>query len=1044
MAELDIEKQKALAIAQARRKRFEAQKLESEVNQRTAPAREIADPTSLPVDGPKGDEAVSLPIPNEVMYEGMSPEDQKDLFDSYARHPQSEKSMFGHVKYKGIDVPAYQGGLESELDRVISPHTNLAGGIWNGIKEGAKTVSAANQWANDAISEIQNPVAKGVLGAAKAIAGGPANLALDAMPSAQTIEENVPSFQPKGGVNSFMTGATEIGVGMAGPNKIPLGTIKGLPRLVAGLAKFVASNAGGAATMDEDVKTLVTGDNAEFAGSIGKLGLDETGTYDEKLLKHRMNMTAEAVVLSGVLGSAGATAGTVGRFVKSQTYDRLANWGSMAAKDRVAAQDFIVEMGDFSPFDTPEQEYAKKLKMAERIRSGAYKVEDPNLEGVDKAVIERPTARAYIEGSDSTAMEKARASGLNSSALAKGTPELEAAMAQPALKLDKALGQTREVFGGKNSAETARKEILKSGEDEVGNFTSEVSRKADEIKKSETDVTQFVRDDPTFGKDLPEELNLDIGSKNRNRKTKVVEEVDRSRDKSKASRDQAYKDIPDDTPADMKSFNEIYQKTKSIIPKDVQETIEGADGTFKYLNNKVRPLLSRLTTDAYNSNNSHLAERFRELRDNISLDQTATLRRSGNRPVSQAADKASAENMRHQAEHGQGVTGDLSWNAKVNKNKPADKLEKGRAIVTSAISDPNRKESVDILKGVLGPENEGLLHDIAIGDVLENVHKKITVGGKKISELNPDDFVGPLFDKANSFSGTGKKRIEDFAKKLQSHKGNLKALEAELEGAKKQADEAKRVITKGEQGKFYDQQGLSKSDADDVFSSYLSDKDGLNAVKKLSSRAESEEAKKGLKSSYAKFMEKEFFRSGEGAAGEKNINQAKVKDVSDDVNKSLEFGDVIHGKDSSVMKMYRGLIEEADKNASFGNAKKVSMTAVDKGDIETRSAFDFAITLVYGTLNRIGSRLRSVSSRYVATKSSRKQQIDAIGSFYAHPEKAADLIENIAKEGKQALTREDRAAIRRFLINTGTYKKEDLEKVDADEQTEKALPVKKK
>ena len=135
----------------------------------------------------------------------------------------------------------------------------------------------------------------------------------------------------------------------------------------------------------------------------------------------------------------------------------------------------------------------------------------------------------------------------------------------------------------------------------------------------------------------------------------------------KKARDDAYDAIPPNTPADMDSFNKIYEETKDFLPTDIQKLVEANDGSFRYLNKEVRPKLSAIITDAYNNNNSLLAEKVRKLRDNITNDQFANLTEHGNEVTIKAAKDANTENLKYVDKYNDGIGKDLRINEKINR-----------------------------------------------------------------------------------------------------------------------------------------------------------------------------------------------------------------------------------------------------------------------------------------------------------------------------------------------------------------------------------------
>jgi hypothetical protein len=946
--------------------------------------------------------------------------------------------------------------LDQSLGDAIEPYKVMAGSVWNAAKNTATSLAAGSEAINKGIEGIENPIVKSVASTVNR-ALNPAGSFLP-QGTAQAIDENIPSVTPRPGtLETVALPMGEIAAGMVGPGKfIKTAETIGIPRIFANIAKYMAVNAGGIAAVDPDVRPMFTGENAEIVDLAGKMALDNEGNFSEQLLKNKLNMLAEAMVLAkpsewALRGTAGVVKG-----LKSITVDPLLNWKSLDVKKQQAAKDIITELIDIHPDDTVEIIKQKKLNLAKKIRDGADVKVQSDIPGVDDVNIQRPTMNAMIEGG-ATPQETARAAGVQASAVAKGAPMTEAAQAKPSLELDRVSNQTREAFGGKNSAEEARKGVLQSADQDVKNYDSEVLRKETELNTTRKDTTDLVKDDSLIGSEVSkasEGNQFDLRSRVNNTADELVDKHNINKKEVINESDENFTAIDNTTPADMESFNSVRESADEYLPSDIKKLIDSADGSYGYLKKKVLPELSAEINDLYNSGKGRIAGKLVALRDNIRNHQmeylTARREPTGkfkkSSPETQvAAQKADKFFKEEVAPMKQGTSDELTDIAKQSKFdyktgkalKEDEYRVKSRAALKSTLNDPDKAEYT---KRVLEIANDPkLAEDYVLGNFAERIADDVAQNG--VDSVNVPTIAKSLRDYIPVLGDKGSKKVQTFLTKLESKKMKVSEMTKELDVIREEAKTAKDQIQKKELSNFLDKQGLQNLDPDDVFTKFLSDQDGANQMKQLINRVQSTDnpvAMDGLKSTYANYIKNHVFRGGTDAAGAKNINQTVVKNTREGRDRLIEYGNMIHGKDSTVMKMYTTLLNEADKTAGMKGAVKIPLSPVNANDVQARGAIDFAITQVFGQLNRWGSRLRSVAGRTISSRSSVKQTIDAIDFVNANPKAAAKLIEDIAEQEGSQMNKENKRRVYQFLVLNGLIDNESMPE-DLDDQTENAL-----
>ena len=910
----------------------------------------------------------------------------------------------------------------------------IPGGVASGVKHMVQTGSAMSEQANAAIAGIRNPVLKSILGGVNTTLN-PVGSRLP-QGTAQNIGENVPEYQPNTGMGSVVKTGAEIATGMLGPGKFmkaPEAAV-GFGRLMQNLARFSVSQGGGVAAVDEDVAPLVTGPAAEWGNLLGQWALDEKGEYNQQLLERKLNLLAEAFVLAKPAEVVGRGAVGFTAWLTETTLGNFSKWQKMAPKMKQAAMDFASTMVKLNPLDSNDKKQKILHGLADYIRKGSEVDIPSDIPGVDSVKYQRPTAEAAIAGGLDDPQYRARAAGLQAETLAKGgADQLEAAIAQPSLALDKVTKQSREAFGGRDTVEQGRKAIMQSADDDVANYTSEVTRLEDDITKKSRDVNDVVATDPMLKNvvgDAEQGYQLDLGKRVDDTVDEVGSQFHENYGKRVDKSRELYESYKGDgAKADMKSFRDAYKTVQEFVPKDIKDLISKADGSYYYLKNVVYPELSDHADDLFKGNQGRVGKKIRGLADNIKKEQEAALLDEGEGVATMTQSNEADDFFKSDvAPYRQGTAGELVKIGKQSfRNKPdgtkeilkPDELKvKTRETLRGTFDNPRRAEYTKrVFELVDDPKLKG---DYVLGNIAEKISDTIT--SKGVDAVDMGSLAKEIRQYYPMLEPDQIKRLEGFLTGVTDKRGKIKELQTVLKQVTDETAGAKKQIRDVELKNFFDEEGLQVSNADDAFGQYFGDKDGVNKIKQLMNRMRSRndpELGDSMKSAYAEYMKRKLWNTGVGPAGEKRVNETLLKDLGSGDNKLLEMGDVIYGRDSTMMKMYRGLLDEVASSGNVTGAKKMPMSPVNKDDLEAKKGIDLVITQIFGQLSRAGARIRSGVGNVISGNSSKNMTLEARAFVMANPEEAAKLIDEIAVEYGNAMDKDAKIMIYRYMVNNG-------------------------
>lgn len=920
---------------------------------------------------------------------------------------------------------------------------NIAGAAWNAAKNVGETVGA------------------GISGTYNYLTGAEGD---DRSDIAGTIERNVPSYEPDTPSAKALATPAEIGVGMLVPAtgiargaelaaKAPV--LRAAPKAVEGLFRYLGSIGSGVAATDAGTDPIfLNTKNAELKKAIEEnkqdpqfnelmdkmafLGSDENGNFSDRLLEEKIKLFAEnAVIAKPAEWGARGVAGVMG-FAIDQTLGRAMRWRDMTAKERQTTLDMAEQMVDtiHDPFAKNADKAKGVSDLADKIERGT-KVNIPSETlGIDDVDHSRTTMGAYVKGSgdELTPLDRARAAGFESEIVAKGAPKTSVALDKPNAEISRVQDQTRTVFGGDKSVEKARSGIHKSFTDDISNVDQSIKNEQNRIEAFRKSSDDVIKQDPFLGSTVNKadtgNVQIDIGNKVNDTTDKIVEQA-KVADKARTKRaNELYnKNVPANTKADMKSFNKVLEEVDPYIPAPLKDIISKNDGTIRYLDKRVLPDLQRhIDTLDTGSNDSFY---LRKLRDNISKTQEKMLEARGvnveNRKI---ARRNYIENV---APYRQGTVDNLRQiDRKLSRKRPDEAAVLSRAEVKSTLDAGTDKiEYTKRLFSSLGNSGNKLKGDYVLGKFGEEFSD--AVAEKGIDGIDRTKMAQTFRKYLPLLDDTQKVRAQSFIKRIEDKNTNLEKMKGEFDTFKKQAEDSKKIL-ENRSTHFKDQDGAIQKDGDQVFGEYLKDNKNPNRVTELISRAEKTDTMKGLKASYSKAMNR-IFKSTGSASGARDINEQVLKNIKDGTDPLFKYGDQIYGKDSDVMKMYRGLADESELSGMYKGAKKVSMTELNRADKEARASVDFVVTQIWGPLSRVGSRVRSGVGKAIDSVSAKQMMLDARDEIGSDPEKAVQYLRDLSKEYNLKLEPHQRNAVFRWLVLSKTLNDND----SLHDQTDKAL-----
>lgn len=810
--------------------------------------------------------------------------------------------------------------------------------------------------------------------------------------------------QANGGVDRFMMPVGQIGANIAvagGAGAAVKDAIVPAVGKVAGyLGGALAGGAVAASSMPDQEGLIVRSD-----GPVGfKINPDDDAATQQT--KKFLNQSLDNMAL-GIAGDGAFAAGKkVVEVVNNIRTSIFKNWNKLPAMKQQAAEDVLSVYGQLGEHPTAQQQQEAAQKVIDLIDQHGEKAYDFG-EGVGTKTVKQDTISTINSGLDETNPEqlsvKTKMEALRSSAKRGNAPKTAVQLQEPERVLNEGLQEAQAVRGGNTAIDQTKQVLQNRASQEAQALDQGVQNAKDDLAAQSADYTDVIKKDPTFGPEISKAeeggIPLDIDAKQRELKSSIVEKANVAQETDKAIRNSAYKKVADTgAPANMDQFNAKLEELKDQLPDNVKKVAENADGTYGYLYNSLRPKISKAIDIAIKKRED--ASALFTLRREIDEGQIDWLTgKSGplglpvepgsagdlGAAVKEAADNAKKANVEYSAKWNDTIGEELRTNKDMNRFSPGRMQEQGRDIVDAAISNPNRKESIENLRSILGPDSESLIPDLAITKATQDIS-----AGKG---ANFDQITDKLQQYANSFGPKQKTRLEGFLTDLKAKKMSLEELGDKIPELQKAAEAEKETIFSERFPTLFEKVGgkqLPKGNGYEVFDKAMSSEQPRVIDALIKEAKKSPEDLEGLKTAWLK-----------SAEGKISSNPKSIGELSENF---VENGKKIFGDDSPEVKAVTGLRNEVEKLQQSLNRPGMEGLSATENQSKFRSAIAFLSTFAFGVLNPTAARVNKITSNLAESYNSTTKAHEAIDTILSDNKEMRDAMVNLINKSRNQLS----------------------------------------
>lgn len=803
-------------------------------------------------------------------------------------------------------------------------------------------------------------------------------------------------------------------------------------RVSTGAARVVGAEAMGSVAAPSDGGTLMFGEDSLLKSELPEsalkwmTGIEKGDSKAAEIIASRVNYLADSVMTSmagtGITDAAKFTTG----FIAEAFWNRIAGIASKDAREELFVNrilDSVIAASD--PNLSSAERSLLKRELITMIGDPANKelVLKMSQKGIKDIKITRDTMGALEHALANSGREDAlqmliRTRQLRQDVLAKGTDALETTLSRSDQAMDDLSKQVQEVFGGDEAIQEGFKGVQRSGQEQIKPFRDMEEGIQTRLDKESENLKRVIERDPTFGEKLNNLLNVTgerIGIDTKITKDSTKEEIRSQleeglnglRTKSK----ELYDAIPDGVITDPELIDQILanENIDTAVFKKAKGILENSGGDYKVLHNELLPELRRVTELAYKRGDQETIDTAETLRDFVYDDALKFVIDGSDEAVQKAATDARNFYRDNLVPWKDGFLKDFYSSAIVKERFPytaqqgmEKAVEKGLSEpvfakqLTNTLSDEAISGNPDLVKNyVTQKAQESILDQVLSGKTVDQIDynsilKSLDADGRILRENFPNEL----------------EKLQSFAKNIQTSNTNIQSLNKQLTAIRAEIKTQEEEILGKELAGFFSKEfgGFSELDSKNAYATFSRMMEAKTpgqqaAMQKMIERGRADPTiNAALKVAYAKHLRDVTAMGQVGVTGASRVDINVLKDLFNKKDPLFAYGDEIFADEPIIPYTMRRLLGESHQQALSARAPSATGNLnVNPKDFATdaRAVSDFLITQIWGPLSRAGARVRTGSSRIIATLDRTQQSGLILDRIYSDPEEFTRIAQRI-------------------------------------------------
>ena len=482
--------------------------------------------------------------------------------------------------------------------------------------------------------------------------------------------------------------------------------------------------------------------------------------------------------------------------------------------------------------------------------------------------------------------------------------------------------------------------------------------------------------------------------------------------------------------------------------KDIATELFESGVDFKRLYNDIRPAISELAGEAFDSGRGPVGKRLRQVVKFID-EQVEFV--ANNNPNAKDTAEAAMEYYKNEFVPFWGDGGVLQEVDRLN-NTSAGRLNKAGPIdatrenVVNSINDKTRLQADNILNVLMTKEGGGSVDDVVDYIIADAVSLLDTQAGKPLNEVDFASVRQTLSDRASLLDGNpatkgASDKIRAFLQQMQRLQTISPEIAARITKANDRLKQVKDAAYKGALGRFFaGADGKPLTNTEEVLNKYFNDKQSLGmsegapsgdlvdlmrTINSIADPAERDLTQKGVEAAFSKFFREKFLIASKELPNQRGISEAKITEELGGITNFLNKADIIFVNNPENVEGLKTLLELNGVQVGTRKATSGAGNSITADKAAAITAVNKLVTLTFGALSRIGARVRSGASGFIADTLDGGESARIAENLLSNPKKFVEIANKVLPADNAAMSQEQVELLYAYLIRSQIYREKD-------------------
>ena len=385
-------------------------------------------------------------------------------------------------------------------------------------------------------------------------------------------------------------------------------------------------------------------------------------------------------------------------------------------------------------------------------------------------------------------------------------------------------------------------------------------------------------------------------------------------------------------------------------------------------------------------------------------------------------------------------------NTSAGRLKQAGPIDATRETVVNTINDKTRLQADNILNVLMRKEGGESVDDVVDYIIADAVSLLDAQVGKPLNEVDFASVRQTLSDRASLLDGNpatkgASDKIRAFLRQMQRLQTITPEIAARISKANDRLKQVKDAAYKGALGRFFaGADGKPLTNTEEVLNKYFNDKQSLGmsegapsgdlvdlmrTINSIADPAERDLTQKGVEAAFSKFFREKFLIASKELPDQRGISEAKITEELGGITNFLNKADIIFVNNPENVEGLRTLLELNGVQVGTRKATSGAGNSITADKAAAITAVNKLVTLTFGALSRIGARIRSGASGFIADTLDGGESARIAENLLSNPDKFVEIANKVLPADNAAMSQEQVELLYAYLIRSQIYREKD-------------------